>query len=84
MGKKAVISTRIDAALKKDVNDIFNRIGISANEAINIFYKIVKQENGLPFDNENKKKEVWPPIDELEKGIDLVYCKDPDELTGKF
>ena len=52
MTKTAVISTRIEPDLKNDVNTILGRLGLSATEAVTLFYKMVKRENGLPFKTE--------------------------------
>jgi len=55
--KTAVISTRIESDLKNDVNTILGKLGLSATEAVTLFYKMVKRKNGLPFETEipNKK-----------------------------
>ncbi|NIM16212.1 MAG: type II toxin-antitoxin system RelB/DinJ family antitoxin [Candidatus Aminicenantes bacterium] len=58
MAKTAVITTRIEPELKKDVNAIFKKLGLSATEAVTLFYKMVKKKNGLPFESEVPNKET--------------------------
>ena len=49
MAKTAVISARIDPNLKKEAEKVFKQLGISASQAITLFYKQVELEHGLPF-----------------------------------
>jgi DNA-damage-inducible protein J len=58
MAKTTVISTRIEPGLKKDVNAIFKKLGLSATEAVTLFYKMVKKKKGLPFETEVPNKEI--------------------------
>lgn len=43
------INVRIDNQLKNDVELIFDKLGISTADAIRMFLKKVKSENGIPF-----------------------------------
>jgi DNA-damage-inducible protein J len=47
--KTAVISARIDPELKHGAEDVFKELGLTATEAITLFYKMVELERGLPF-----------------------------------
>jgi DNA-damage-inducible protein J len=84
VAKSTVISTKIDAGLKEDVTVIFKRLGFSATEAITLFYKMVKRENGLPFEAEIPNKETLQAVKEVEEDKNLVYCKDADDLFRKL
>lgn len=50
MSLNATVRARVDDTLKKDVEKIFEEIGINTSQAINIFLKKVKQEGGIPFE----------------------------------
>ncbi|MBI5149993.1 MAG: type II toxin-antitoxin system RelB/DinJ family antitoxin [Candidatus Omnitrophica bacterium] len=50
MSKTAMIRARTEPKLKSKVERIFEALGLTASEAINIFYHRVELENGLPFD----------------------------------
>ncbi len=52
MAKTSVITTKIESGLKKEVSTIFEKLGLSASEAVTLFYKMVKRKNGLPFETE--------------------------------
>jgi len=47
--KTAVISARIDPELKHDAEDVFRELGLTATQAITLFYRQVELEQGLPF-----------------------------------
>jgi len=49
MPKTAAISARIDPELKRDAEDVFKKLGLTATQAITLFYKQVELERGLPF-----------------------------------
>lgn len=49
MAKKATINVKTDESLKKQVDKIFKKIGLTSSDAINIFYHQVKFAKGLPF-----------------------------------
>ena len=50
MNKTAMIRARTEPRLKNKVERIFEALGLTASEAINIFYHRVELENGLPFE----------------------------------
>jgi DNA-damage-inducible protein J len=49
MAKTAVITARIDPVLKRNAEDVFKQLGLTATQAITLFYKQVELEQGLPF-----------------------------------
>ena len=49
MPKTAVISARISPELKRNAEQVFKELGLTATQAITLFYKQVELERGLPF-----------------------------------
>ena len=49
MTKTATIRARIEPRLKQEVEKLFEEMGLTTTEAINLFYRQVKLRNGLPF-----------------------------------
>jgi len=49
MPKTAVISARISPELKHGAEQVFKELGLTASQAITLFYKQVELERGLPF-----------------------------------
>ena len=50
MSKTTVIHTRINADLKAGAENILDSIGLSASEAIRLFYRQIELHHGIPFD----------------------------------
>ena len=49
MPKTAVVSARINPELKHNAEQVFKELGLTATQAILLFYKQVELERGLPF-----------------------------------
>ena len=77
----ALIQARIDDALKAEVEDIFQEIGIDTPTALRVFFKAVVRYKGLPFDlcaKSERTEVVSPPM----AGMQLII---PDEKkAGDF
>jgi DNA-damage-inducible protein J len=59
MSKTAVISARIDPKLKHEAEEVFRELGLTATQAITLFYKQVELERGLPFAVRVPNAEPW-------------------------
>ena len=80
MSKTANLYVRIEPDLKEQAEKILSTLGISASNAINMFYKQIILQRGMPFDlklpsetvlyfNQLTEQEVDR---ELQKGIDDI------------
>lgn len=83
MGKTAHISSRIDATDKKKAEAVFRKLGLTASQAITLFYRQVYLRNGLPFalelPNETTREAIeaaregklhtYDSIDDLKKAV---------------
>lgn len=50
MQKSEVIHARVAPDLKHSVDAILSRVGLSASEAITLFYRQIELREGLPFE----------------------------------
>ncbi len=50
MAKETTVTARMNPALKKSVEEILGKLGISHSEVINILYSLISLRKGLPFD----------------------------------
>jgi addiction module RelB/DinJ family antitoxin len=50
MAKTTLLRARVDSKRKKRAERILGRYGLSAAQAINVFYAKVNETDGLPFD----------------------------------
>ena len=80
MPKTAVISARIDPGLKRGAEQVFDELGLSATQAITLFYKQVQLERGLPFAVRVPNDVTAKALEQARKRQDLVYCNTLDDL----
>ena len=50
MKKTGTVRAMIDPKKKSNVERILKRLGINHSEAINIFYSLIEEYNGFPFE----------------------------------
>ncbi|MBC8548203.1 MAG: type II toxin-antitoxin system RelB/DinJ family antitoxin [Candidatus Brocadiales bacterium] len=50
MSKTTTVRALMDPEKKESVGDILKRLGINHSEAINIYYSLIEEFNGLPFE----------------------------------
>jgi DNA-damage-inducible protein J len=71
MALDATVRARVDAQLKKDVEQILSEIGLSTSQAITLFLKGIKRERGIPFELKIPNEETLQAMEEAEKGINM-------------
>ncbi len=81
--KNAIINARIESELKVDVESILKKLGLTATQAINIFYQQIKLNNGIPFEVKIPNDETKKVIEESRKGINIEDFSF-DELNRKW
>jgi DNA-damage-inducible protein J len=62
------ISVRIDHATKAAAENVFNILGLSATDAVRMFYRRVALERGLPFPVKIPNAETLKAFKELDAG----------------
>jgi DNA-damage-inducible protein J len=84
MFKNATVRARIEPGLKKRVESLFHRLGLSTTEAITIFYRQVDLRNGLPFDVIIPNQTTRRTMEDTDAGRNLVLCKNADDMFKKL
>ncbi len=54
--KDAVLTIRIDSETKQNAEKVLKELGLDYSKAVNIFFKQLVIQNGLPFEVSTKKK----------------------------
>ncbi|MDE1901443.1 MAG: type II toxin-antitoxin system RelB/DinJ family antitoxin [Alphaproteobacteria bacterium] len=62
------ISVRIDHATKAAAEGVFDLLGLSATDAVRMFYRQVAMQRGLPFPAKIPNRETLAAFRELDKG----------------
>ncbi len=80
MAKTEMIRARMEPELKGGAEAIFKVLGISATEAITLFYKQVTLRRGLPFSVEIPNPETQEAMREAVEDEDLKEWSDLEAL----
>jgi DNA-damage-inducible protein J len=83
MNKSAVIRARVDPNLKDEVEDVFAQLGLSATQAITLFYQQVKLNRGLPFDVRIPNAVTLRTFVETDAGENIVHCETAEGLLDE-
>ena len=80
MAKSAMIRARIKPDLKREVEGVFSDLGLSATEAITLFYKQIAIHRGLPFPVRIPNAATIAAIGASRDSVDLIEYSGFDEL----
>ena len=72
MPKAETIRARVDAKLKADAEAVLHKLGLTASDAIRLFYRQIALRNGLPFDVKLPNAETQRAMQELDEGKDVT------------
>jgi DNA-damage-inducible protein J len=80
MSKTATIRARMEPTLKSEVEDILDRLGLSASEAIQLLYRQIKLRRGLPFDLQLPNELTMRTLRRSKKGQGVKRFARKDDL----
>lgn len=80
MSKTSAISVRIDPDIKEKAESIFQELGLTASQAITLFYKQVELRRGLPFAVELPNATTLAAIEEADQKEKLPAFDSPEGL----
>jgi len=84
MSKDATVRARIQPDLKKRVETMFEKLGLSTTEAITLFYRQVDLRKDLPFDVVIPNEATRKTMEDTDAGRNLILCKDADDMFKKL
>ena len=82
MTKTAMIRARVEPELKHDAEAVFTQLGLSATEAITLFYKQVTLRHGIPFAVNIPNAQTRQDLQEAYNGKDLIEYESLDALKA--
>ena len=82
MAKTAMIRARVEPGLKHAAEEVFTRLGLSATEAITLFYKQVTLRHGLPFAVRIPTAETCRDLQDAYEGKGLIEYESLDALKA--
>jgi DNA-damage-inducible protein J len=84
MSKTSIINARIQPDLKKRVENILHKLGLSATEAITMFYSQIDLNDGLPFAVKIPSKRLKNSMLDIRNNKNITNAKDVTELKLKL
>ncbi len=84
MNKSATIRARIDPDLKKEAEDIFEKLGLSTTQAITLFYQQVRLHRGLPFEVHIPNAATLRTFEETDAGQNIVRCENVQDMFQRL
>jgi DNA-damage-inducible protein J len=80
MPKTETFRARVDAKLKADAEGVLHNLGLTASDAIRLFYRQLAWRNGLPLEVKLPNAETQRAIQELDAGKDVTRYNDYDDF----
>lgn len=84
MSKTSTVRARIEPKLKIEVENLFHQLGLSVTDAINIFYKQVQLQHGLPFSVIVPNKTTSDTFDKTDNNEEIIVCKNAKEMFNNL
>ena len=84
MPKSAMIRARVEPRLKNEVETLLEELGLSATDAITLFYRQVRARRGLPFDVIMPNRVTRNTLRDTDAGHNLVRAKDANDMFRKL
>ena len=82
MAKTDMIRARVEPALKREAEAVFSQLGLSATEAITLFYKQVTLQHGLPFAVKLPNAETREALRQAREDEDLTEYDGVEDLKA--
>ena len=80
MAKNATISVRMESSLKRDAEKVLRNLGVTASQAVNLFFRQVVLQKGLPFEVKLPNKVTREALEDAVKGRELTGYASVEEL----
>lgn len=84
MPKTATIRARTDEKLKVRVEGILHALGMTTTEAVNLFFRQIDINRGIPFAVRLPNAETWRTLEKSARGEGVIKCKDEKDLFRKL
>ncbi len=84
MAKTETIRARVEPELKREAESVLSDLGLSATEAITLFYRQIALHRGIPFAVKVPNAETAEAMLQAESGEGLTEFADLDDLKAKL
>jgi DNA-damage-inducible protein J len=84
MAKTAFLNARIDPDLKTSAEKVLDGVGVTASQAITMFYRQVVLRRGLPFDVCIPNAETLAAFKEVEDGGGEIHHGSAEDIFNEI
>lgn len=84
MSKTETIRARVEPEIKHRAEAVLKNLGLSATEAITLFYHQIALQNGLPFQIKIPNALTQEALDDALSGINMTEHESLEALKKKF
>ena len=84
MAKTETIRARVEPELKREAEELFSALGLSATEAITLFYRQVTMHRGLPFAVRMPNRETREALRDAREGRNVKEYATLEDLKAEF
>ena len=84
MAKSAMIHAPVDPTLKEEAEDVFEALGLSATQAITLFYQQATWYRGLPFEVRVPNEITLQTFRDTDAGQNLVRVHDAQDMFAQL
>ena len=84
MAKEATVRARLEPHLKADTEKLLHQLGLTASQAISIFYSQILLRRGLPFEVALPNAKTKAVFKSTDKGRHLVRAKNAEDMFRKL
>ena len=78
------LTIRVDALLRDEAEHVFTELGLSADDAMTLFFQQVKKCHKLPFDAELPNALTRRFFQNTDARQQLVRCQDAEDMFRKL
>ena len=84
MAKEATVRARLEPHLKLETEKILHELGLTASQAISIFYRQILLRQGIPFDVALPNAKTRGVFKATDSGKHIVRAKNAEEMFRKL
>jgi len=84
MPKEATVRARLEPHLKTETERLLHQLGLTASQAITLFYRQVLLRRGIPFEVALPNKKTRAVLKATDAGRHLTRSKNAEEMFRKL
>jgi len=84
MSKTEIMQVNIEPKLRHEVEEILQKMGLTVSEAIDLFYRQIRQNKRIPFQVKTPNATTRKTMQETDEGKNLVVCDNVDDMFLKL